>query len=204
MENAKPVRIPRQIRSLATKEKLIVAAKELFCQKGYDKTTANAIARKAGTSVGSFYAYFADKEAVFAELMERICLQLRAVVDEFSKELRQPGLNKKEWIGKVTRKYVQIVLSEPQLAREIAVLYYSGKPRIVAMMQRQQTSIQQMLGTYFGLMGIDTKGKDTQVSAILFQKTLVQLPEKILYGWEGISQERLIVGAVEVLYKYLS
>lgn len=71
----KPVRTPRkrpqQRRSQALVEAILDAAAELFCADGVESTTTNAIAARAGVSIGSFYQYFANKVALLEALRER-------------------------------------------------------------------------------------------------------------------------------------
>jgi AcrR family transcriptional regulator len=58
----------------------LIAAAELFSQKGYAATTTREIAQRAGVSEGALFKYFATKEALFERLSglitERICFPL--------------------------------------------------------------------------------------------------------------------------------
>lgn len=65
------VRIPKQDRSIAKKNRLLDAGMELFISKGYEETSSREIAEEAGVSVGTFYSYFADKKALFIEIIKR-------------------------------------------------------------------------------------------------------------------------------------
>ncbi|WP_050740875.1 TetR/AcrR family transcriptional regulator [Acetobacterium bakii] len=58
-----------QERTVINRQKIIVAAKELFNTKGYFNTNTKEIAKLAGVSTGSFYNYFPDKLEVFQEIM---------------------------------------------------------------------------------------------------------------------------------------
>lgn len=51
-----------------TKGKIIVAAWKLFYEQGYDDTTVEEIIEESGTSKGSFYHYFAGKDALLSSL----------------------------------------------------------------------------------------------------------------------------------------
>ena len=62
-------RTPRQDRSIATKRQLFQSALELFAEEGYPHTTTKKIAARAGIAVGSFYAYYTNKKAVFLEVI---------------------------------------------------------------------------------------------------------------------------------------
>ena len=55
-----------------------MAATHIFVSKGYTRTTTNAIAEKAGVSVGSLYQYFPSKDAIAVELLRRNRARLSA------------------------------------------------------------------------------------------------------------------------------
>ncbi len=51
-----------------TRSKIISAAWELFYENGYDDTTVDDIVERSGSSKGSFYHYFAGKDALLSSL----------------------------------------------------------------------------------------------------------------------------------------
>ncbi|MBQ4117434.1 MAG: TetR/AcrR family transcriptional regulator, partial [Oscillospiraceae bacterium] len=51
-----------------TKSKIVDAAWRLFYEQGYDDTTVEEIIEESGTSKGSFYHYFAGKDALLSSL----------------------------------------------------------------------------------------------------------------------------------------
>ena len=51
-----------------TKGKIVSAAWQLFYEQGYDNTTVEEIVDASGTSRGSFYHYFAGKDALLSSL----------------------------------------------------------------------------------------------------------------------------------------
>jgi len=71
---------PQQSRSERTRERLLRAAEKLILEKGLGDASVPEIARRAGSSVGGFYARFPDKDALlraleerfFAEMLERV------------------------------------------------------------------------------------------------------------------------------------
>ena len=73
-------RIPQQSRSQNRLNLILDTASELFCEAGYDATTTNAIAEKAGISIGSLYQYFPDKFQILVDLVERYRAQLMPVL----------------------------------------------------------------------------------------------------------------------------
>jgi len=65
-------RSPKQHRSRRTLQRITRAALELIGQNGVEGTTVGAITRRAGSSVGSFYARFDGKSDLLRYLDERI------------------------------------------------------------------------------------------------------------------------------------
>jgi AcrR family transcriptional regulator len=68
---AKPVRAPRQRRARATVEAIVDAAARILVERGWPGFNTNAIAARAGVSVGSLYEYFPDKQALLERLLLR-------------------------------------------------------------------------------------------------------------------------------------
>jgi AcrR family transcriptional regulator len=66
-----PRKRPRQGRSTATVEAIVEAAARILERSGPDALTTNAVAERAGVSVGSLYPYFPAKEAILADLIRR-------------------------------------------------------------------------------------------------------------------------------------
>ncbi len=71
-EAYRPRKSPVQERSRATVSAILEAAAQVLKRQGYAKTTTNAIAQRAGVSIGSVYEYFPDKNAIFAALKEKL------------------------------------------------------------------------------------------------------------------------------------
>jgi AcrR family transcriptional regulator len=75
------VKPPLQARSAQTMERLLDAAEAIIIDHGIDAATVAEVARRAESSVGSFYARFADKEALVRCLLERFHEQAIATTD---------------------------------------------------------------------------------------------------------------------------
>jgi AcrR family transcriptional regulator len=54
------------------KQQIIVAAKRVFSEKGFNRATMEDIAREAELSPGTLYLYFKNKEELYASLSVRI------------------------------------------------------------------------------------------------------------------------------------
>jgi AcrR family transcriptional regulator len=75
-----PRRSPVQGRAQATVEAILKAAAQILARHGAEAATTNAIAERAGVSVGSLYQYFANREALLNELVRRHVDAMQAVL----------------------------------------------------------------------------------------------------------------------------
>lgn len=75
-------RRPQQVRSQQRVDLILDTAADLIAEVGYEAVTTNAIAERAGISIGSLYRYFPDKDAILRALAKRHREQVRAVFDK--------------------------------------------------------------------------------------------------------------------------
>ena len=79
---ASQTRIPRAVSAARSREAILDAALELFAEQGYDDTTTEQVAERAGVSPRTFFRYFPTKESVVFYrdfgLMRRFETELRA------------------------------------------------------------------------------------------------------------------------------
>ncbi len=66
-----PRKQPRQARSKATVAAILEAAAQLLREGGLDRMNSNAVAERAGVSIGSYYQYFPNRDALMVELIRR-------------------------------------------------------------------------------------------------------------------------------------
>lgn len=70
-ETTTPRKQPRQRRSAVTVAAILEAAARILETTGYDGYTTNAVAARAGVSVGSLYQYFPNRDAITRALIEQ-------------------------------------------------------------------------------------------------------------------------------------
>jgi AcrR family transcriptional regulator len=59
-------------RSAATREKLLVAARALFAERGYADVGTEEVVRAAGVTRGALYHHFRDKQDLFRAVVEKL------------------------------------------------------------------------------------------------------------------------------------
>lgn len=70
-----------------TKSKIVDAAWRLFYEQGYDDTTVEDIIFESGTSKGSFYHYFAGKDALLSSLSYLFDEKYEEIEEEIDPEM---------------------------------------------------------------------------------------------------------------------
>jgi AcrR family transcriptional regulator len=68
---SKPRKLPRQSRSVAMVDAILEASARILLERGYIGMSTNAVAERAGVSVGSLYQYFPNKESLLAALHQQ-------------------------------------------------------------------------------------------------------------------------------------
>lgn len=112
---------PRQERSQKTLERLLDAAETLIREGGLEAVTIPAVVERAGSSVGSFYARFADKDALLETLHVRACAQTVATADRL--------LDPKLWEGRTLEDVIEGTIS-------VAVRLFGSRRSVIAAFQR--------------------------------------------------------------------
>jgi len=91
-----PRKAPAQSRAVETVAVILEAAARILEERGFAGYTTNAVAERAGVSIGSLYQYFPGKDALTVALIERETASLLAgvagLLNEPSFEARLGGL----------------------------------------------------------------------------------------------------------------
>jgi AcrR family transcriptional regulator len=100
----------------STRERLIGAAFDLFEERGYDRTTVDDIAERAGTGRTTFFRVFGSKEEVIFPDHEQVLEQIRVRLAASTPETSLVA------VSEAARLVLQHYLAEGELARSRYVL----------------------------------------------------------------------------------
>lgn len=65
------MKMVRQPRAIATREKILKAAADLFAVKGFHNTKLDDVRREAGVTTGAFFHHFRDKDDLGFAALDR-------------------------------------------------------------------------------------------------------------------------------------
>jgi AcrR family transcriptional regulator len=98
------------------------AARQLFLEQGYSATSMEAIARAAGVSKATLYAYFPSKETLFASLIMTDC-------EDMARALPTPDLSDglANALRNFARQYMQTFMEQKEVALVRTIANESGR-----------------------------------------------------------------------------
>lgn len=202
MGEIKPIREPKQKRSIQKKQLVIDTAKELFCKNGYHNTTTNEIAKQAGLSIGTLYSYFADKETILLELLEQYNEYFYKVFEFIDTEentlLFKNDLRK--WLYCLVDNLVKLHGPQKDFYRELESLYYST-PAVTAVMDMQNERVR--LKTLELMKKYQDGMEDVEAASVIIIDFTSVLVDRIVFKDNSVNRQRLIDMGVETLYKMI-
>lgn len=110
-------RLPREVMEEHQRDRVIVAAIEVFAKRGYPATTVDHLVEASQTGVGSFYALFEGKQGCMLRAFDRVVADVRLRV-----EAAVPG--NASWPQQVCaalRELLAFAGAEPRAARVVLV-----------------------------------------------------------------------------------
>lgn len=173
----------RAERAEATREALIVAARQLFVEKGYFETGTEEIvaAAKVGTR-GALYHHFADKRALFRAVFERVegDLVSTATGDDATPDDAQ-AKPAKEAFARLREGLLGFL--DASLRPEVQRIILIDGPAVLGWAEWRQLEEQYGLGSIQGLLelAVAEKTLSPQPTAVLSHVLLAAIDEAALY-----------------------
>ncbi len=197
----KKPRIPKQDRSIATKQQLFQAALELFAEQGYHHTTTKKIAARAGIGVGSFYAYYKNKKTLFLEVIQYYYQQIQQTA--FPGNLDHSAVEEpREFLGTLLRQLYDAHDISPQLHREITGMRYSD-PEVDRLISAEETktigAIRQLIEQLGPALSVD----DPEAAAYIVHRSAEEVIHSIKIFGSSVESERLLAELQRMLGRYL-
>lgn len=124
-----PRKSPRQRRSQHTVASLLEAAAQLLETQGLDGFNTNAVAERAGVSIGSLYQYFPSKDALTLALLQREAERFHADASAALAIAQGPAA-----LRRLIEAAVRQQLERPELARLLDE--QEGRPELRAVLDK--------------------------------------------------------------------
>jgi AcrR family transcriptional regulator len=105
----------RERNKASNRAALLVAAKAVFAEMGYDAASVRDIIRRTDLAAGTFYNYFNDKQEIFRAVIEELTTELRT---EHSSG-RAKATNLQDFVDGTFRAYFDFVAGDPDMVHFI-------------------------------------------------------------------------------------
>jgi len=168
----KAVRKPKQQRSQATVATIITAGARVLARKGWAGFTTNAVAARAGVSIGSLYEYFGDKQALVDAIADAHIAHGELLVEQ-AKALASGQRSPRDLVDMLVEGAIALHADDPDLHRVLSSDVQLS-PQIRQRVARLRSGLVDLVGASLrGLVG------EPRVAAQL----LVDVTDSIVHRW---------------------
>jgi len=196
------IRTPKQQRGIETKKQIIKTAFGLFAEKGIHGTTTKEIAKKAGISIGSFYAYFKDKKVLLLEMLEDYIERHFMMIWKSLDSLQINHLDR-DAIRAILDNVFKAYTLAPKFHRQTHALRYSD-PEIKRMYDREREreihQIRHLIETNLHRL---RPIHDPEAAAMVIHNAVENVAHTVKFIGSGIEEERLADSLADMISGFL-
>jgi AcrR family transcriptional regulator len=174
----------RAEKSAARRGAIIAAAVEEFCDRGYAATRLDDIAARAGVAKGTIYLHFADKEALFQDIISTMFVP---VVSRAIEPAPPPGVPIKHVLGAIADMFVRDVFTTRR--RDILRLLLAEGPRFPKLAEFHYENVVKR-----ALAGVTVLLKEAALRGELRSAAVVDFPQIVVAPcivgvvWSGLFE----------------
>lgn len=196
-----PRKLPRQKRSQETVDAILAATAHILSRQGLEKATTNAVARRAGVSIGSLYQYFPDKEALVRALNERHTREILDLLRARFDEIREAPIP--EAVEAIVRAMVEVHRHDPSLHRVLVQVTPAVGGREET--RRLETAAAGMLVAFFQARAAELRPLDFELSAFLLVQSVEALTHAaVLEHPDLLKEDRFVQETTRMIVGYLT
>lgn len=202
MHNENTVRVPQQARSIKKRNRVVDAALTLFGEKGFQGTNAKEVARKAGVSVGTFYAYFTDKKALLLEILARHMADVDTSVFAELQDMAQNGATGREIMRRVVRLGHESHHHSPDLLRVMLAMRYTDED-FTRVADAENKAMIAKITRLLAAMGKHLRVTDMDAAAQVVSNAFEETMHSVAVFGTDIDRDRLYEALADMTAVYL-
>jgi len=196
-----PRKVPRQKRSQETVDAILAATAHILSREGLERATTNAIAARAGVSIGSLYQYFPDKESLVRALNERHTREIQDLLTRRFAEVREAPIP--EAVRAIVRAMVEVHRHDPDLHRVLV----QATPAVGAKEEtrRLEEAAAGLLVGFFRARAAELRIQDYGLSAFLLVQSVEALTHAAVLEHPALLEdERFVEETTRMIVGYLT
>ncbi len=172
-----PRKEPNQERARETVENIFQATAHILEKEGFEKTSTNKIAQKAGISIGSLYQYFPTKEAILGKMIDYyIQKQIDLYESEINKEAPKTLLEMIETLVDVT---IEAKKKEERFTKIFAQKMFSLAKHDT--MKRMDTHLLNMFKEKIKIFEDEVRMENIELSLFILYQSVRIVPVAIIF-----------------------
>jgi len=195
-----PRKRPRQARSKATVDTILVASARILVKRGFDGFTTNEVAEAAGVSIGSLYQYFPNKEALVAALIERHIEDMNAsILSELTRVAQLP-------MAEAVRAVIELAISAHTVDAELHQVLTEQVPRVgrMARLRELDAISHRMVAGILAARQHELAIRDPELSAFILVAAIEAIVHRVvLFAPDRLRDPRLVDEATLLVTRYL-
>lgn len=141
-----PRKLPVQRRARVTRDAIIEGAAQLLGTSGLPGFNTNAVAVRAGVSIGTLYQYFPNKDALMAALIDREQQARADILGSIVDDLE--GYSLSEGVSRLIDAAVAGEMSQPQLSRSLD--HEEARLPVAALVGNAQSLLDEHVARFLG------------------------------------------------------
>jgi AcrR family transcriptional regulator len=201
---AREVRVPVQERSRMKMEEVLSAAHALFLERGYDAVGLRDIAKRAGVSIGTVYAYFSDKRELFIRAIEARGADIFREIREFSPDSHDPDVEPERAVRDIITASLRLVQKYQVLLRDIMVLSLTDETFRAAYAPLERTVADATLTPLFDRFVPPDADMDREAAKFVVHKAADEIIQYLVFYDVDIEAERVICELSVMIARYLT
>lgn len=123
----------------SAEERILVVAKKIFTQKGYEATKVRDIAAEADINLSLINYYFRSKEKLFQHIMTE---NINNLFEKVGPVLNDDQMALNDKISFIAEHYIDLLLENPDFPRFIVTEVLSGSSKIPGVVARRELIMQ--------------------------------------------------------------
>jgi AcrR family transcriptional regulator len=195
-----PRKNPRQERSQATVEALLVATARILVKEGYDRASTNRIAEAAGVSVGSLYQYFPSKEALVAALIDDHMSGMTRLLEAKAFELAEAP------IEVAIRDVIRVMIEAHRIDPRLHQVLVEQVPRLgrLQRIEELETHTRALIRAYLEARKDQVRPKNLDLAAFLMAHVVEAITHgAVLHEPALLESEALVTETTDLVLRYL-
>lgn len=179
---------PRARRKTATRGRLLVAARELFAESGFDEITVAAIARRAGVAHGLLFHHFGSKQGLYRAVLDEVVAEMDAAF------LAGAGDTPEDVIRGGLRGHLRYVAEHPTLALQLVAGSRSADTDV---RESSQAGRDRVVGVLASRLGVQIDNPTVVLVARTFVAAVDEASVQWVLGEQSLPVDTIVEWLIE-------